>query len=402
MDVIIMIRSFKTQVHPTTRQRAEFEKAFGTRRWCWNKGLELFEKHYAEGKFSSAYSLDKEINELRLTDPDHYGWIGDTNTMIKSEALKDLGLAYNAFAKRKKAEAKKPSESGKKTKGGPKFKSKRYCEESFRLVMKNSAALRVKSDYHFSFVWSRKYNGEKDHRITILTSESVAFLRNADIKTITITKKCGKYYMSVTYERTNQKLRRGVGKVGCDIGIKHEVVTYDGKKCVVFDIPESIKRYEHLQDERNKRLSRKDYGSKSYEKQKRLCDKACEKQARIRRDFIHNVTTMLATKYSEIMVDDFSFKEYEKQTSNARHAYRVAPCTLKLLLTYKCEEFGAKLIYVPQFTPTTQTCSCCGHRFVGENKLGLNDHVYHCPDCGMTLDRDENAAKNVYNLLCEQ
>ena len=398
-----MMRTFKTQVHPTTMQRAEFEKAFGTRRWCWNKGLELFEKHYAEdGKFSSTYDLNNEINELRRTDPDQYGWIGEVNTMIMSEALKDLGISYKAYAKQKKAEAKKPSKSGKKTKGGPKFKSKRYCEESFRLFMKNGTALRIKSDYHFSFVWSRKYNGEKDHRITLLTSESIAFLQDVDIKTMTITKKCGKYYMSVTYERTNQKLHCTVGKIGCDLGIKHEIATYDGHRCIVFDIPESIKHYEHLQDERNKRLSRKDYGSKSYEKQKLLRDKTCEKQARIRRDFIHKVTTMLATHYSEIMVDDFSFKEYEKQTSNARHAYRVAPCTFKLMLSYKCEESGTELKYVSQFTPTTQTCSCCGHRFVGENKLGLNDRVYHCPDCGMTFDRDENAARNVYNLLLKQ
>ncbi len=349
------------------------------------------------------FDLDPEINALCDNDPDNYGWLRDVNSMVKSEALKDLYLAIQAGAKHAKKFARLEESAEDADKYQPKFKSKRYSEESFRLFMKNKrtekskGTLCAESEYHFNFNWTRKYG-----RMNVRTSESVAFLQDADIKTMTITKKCGKYYMSVTYERTNQKLRCHAGKVGCDLGIKHEVVTYDGKKCVVFDIPESIKCYEHLQDERNKRLSRKTYGSKSYEKQKLLRDKACEKPARIRRDFIHKVTTMLAAHYSEIMVDDFSFKEYEKQASNTRHAYRVAPCTFKLLLTYKCEESGTKLIYVPQFTPTTQTCSCCGHRFVGENKLGLNDRVYHCPDCGMTLDRDENAAKNVYNLLQSQ
>ena len=391
-----MIRTFKVEIRPTTKQRAEFAKAFGTRRWCWNWAIGAYDAyHTANGRYPTNFTLDTQLNELRANDPATYGWIGDVNTMIKSEALKDYCLSMKAYHAHLKSAASNANIDPNKYR--PHKKKKSDLEQTFRLVKKAESTFVAKSEYHFEFNWTRKHG-----RMSVRTMESVAFLRNADIKTMTITKKCGKYYMSVTYERTNQKLHNHVGKIGCDLGIKHEVVTCDGKKCIVFDIPESIKHYEHLQDERNKCLSRKHYGSKSYEKQKLLRDKACDKQARIRRDFIHNVTTMLATSYSEIMVDDFSFKEYEKQTSNARHAYRVAPCTFKLLLTYKCEESGTKLMYVPQFTPTTQTCSCCGHRFVGENKLGLNDRVYHCPDCGMTLDRDENAARNVYNLLQKQ
>jgi putative transposase len=143
------------------------------------------------------------------------------------------------------------------------------------------------------------------------------------------------------------------------------------------------------------------YGSKSYEKQKLLCDKAATKQARIRKDFLHKLTSELVSNYAEIKVDDFSFKGYVAIQRNARHAYRVAPCMLKEMLTYKCEERGVALKYVPKGTPTTQTCSQCGHRFTGDSKLKLDDRKYDCPQCGHHMDRDANAAINVFKLQIE-
>jgi transposase len=64
------------------------------------------------------------------------------------------------------------------------------------------------------------------------------------------------------------------------------------------------------------------------------------------------------------------------------------------MLNYKCIKYGKKVIKIGRFEPSTQICSCCGHR----QKLSLDERIYHCPECGMSIDRDTNAALNIRNF----
>ena len=390
-----MIKTFKVEIKPTAKQREQFAKAFGTRRWCWNWALATYEKTLKEsGKFLTSFDLDPMLNELRKTQPEEYGWIGEVNTMVKSESLKDFGLSVKAWCKLLKEARRAPSKV-KANKGRPKFKKKGFCQESFRLFKKTPQTFKVISNNYFNFNWTRAYG-----RMSIKTAENISFLKDADIKTMTITTKAGKYFMCLTYEKANRKVKQPESNtvIGCDLGIKHEVVTFDGKEANVFDLPSSIKRFEHIYDLRNRKLSSKQYGSKSYLKQKQLCDKAAAKQANVRKDFLHKLTTYLVRNYHKIMIDDFSFKGYVAIQNNARHAYRVAPCMLKGMLEYKSELYGNEICFVARGTPTTQTCSCCGHVLTKDDKISLEQRTYECRNCGAKIDRDVNSAINVYKL----
>jgi transposase len=64
------------------------------------------------------------------------------------------------------------------------------------------------------------------------------------------------------------------------------------------------------------------------------------------------------------------------------------------MLNYKCIKYGKKVIKIGRFEPSTQICSCCGHR----QKLSLDERTYYCPECGMSIDRDTNAALNIRNF----
>ena len=390
-----MIRSFKVEIKPTIKQREQFAKAFGTRRWCWNWALATYEQSLKENdKFLTSYDLDPMLNELRKTQPEQYGWIGEVNTMVKSESLKDFALSIKAWCKRLK-EARRAPTKVRADKGKPKFKKKGFCQESFRIFNKNPETFKITSSSHFNINWTRAYG-----RMNIKTTENILFLKDTNIKTMTIATKGGKYFMYLTYEKTNRKVKQPeINKViGCDLGIKHEVVTFDGENSKIFDLPSTIKRYERIYDSRNRKLSAKQYSSKSYLKQKQLCDKAAAKQANIRKDFLHKLTTYLARNYHKIMIDDFSFKGYVATQSNARHAYRVAPCMLKSMLEYKSELYGNEICFVAKGTATTQTCSCCGHKLIKDNKLSLSQRTYECQNCGNKIDRDINSAINVYKL----
>lgn len=63
------------------------------------------------------------------------------------------------------------------------------------------------------------------------------------------------------------------------------------------------------------------------------------------------------------------------------------------LLEYKLKNRGKTLVRVDKFFPSTQLCSCCGHK----QKMDRDERTYVCPDCGMILDRDYNAAINIRN-----
>ena len=64
------------------------------------------------------------------------------------------------------------------------------------------------------------------------------------------------------------------------------------------------------------------------------------------------------------------------------------------MLNYKCVKYGKKVIKIGRFEPSTQICSKCGHR----QKLSLNERTYNCPNCGISINRDTNAALNIRNF----
>ena len=68
--------------------------------------------------------------------------------------------------------------------------------------------------------------------------------------------------------------------------------------------------------------------------------------------------------------------------------------TFQQMLNYKCVKYGKKVIKIGRFEPSTQICSKCGHR----QKLNLDERIYNCPECGLSMDRDTNAALNIRNF----
>ena len=60
---------------------------------------------------------------------------------------------------------------------------------------------------------------------------------------------------------------------------------------------------------------------------------------------------------------------------------------------YKAESAGAVVVLVdPKYT--SRECSRCGNI---KEDLELSDRIYHCNACGLTMDRDLNAAINICN-----
>jgi putative transposase len=64
-------------------------------------------------------------------------------------------------------------------------------------------------------------------------------------------------------------------------------------------------------------------------------------------------------------------------------------------LGYKTEWYGGRLVVADRWYPSSKTCSGCG---AVKAKLPLSERTYTCTTCGLVLDRDLNAARNLAAL----
>ena len=69
---------------------------------------------------------------------------------------------------------------------------------------------------------------------------------------------------------------------------------------------------------------------------------------------------------------------------------------LRRRLTYKTTWYGSRLVVADRFYPSSKTCSICGWV---KAKLTLAERRFHCEACGLRIDRDQNAARNLARLI---
>ena len=125
------------------------------------------------------------------------------------------------------------------------------------------------------------------------------------------------------------------------------------------------------------------------------------------------LTTMLATTYRDISIEDLNVKGMTKRPEakedpdnpgqylpNGRKAKAGLNREIldagfgmfRRMLEYKCALSGARLHIINRWYPSSKTCSNCG---AVKAKLSLKERVYVCDQCGLVIDRDLNAAINL-------
>jgi len=88
-------------------------------------------------------------------------------------------------------------------------------------------------------------------------------------------------------------------------------------------------------------------------------------------------------------------RAYANYWRGRRRARRVGWAEFHRQLAYKCHWYGSKLLVAPQFFPSSRLCSGCG---LVKAALPLHVRVFRCQGCGLVIDRDLNAAKNLARL----
>ena len=141
----------------------------------------------------------------------------------------------------------------------------------------------------------------------------------------------------------------------------------------------------------NKKLSRTKKGSNNRKKTIKLLQRSYNKLNNQKNDFFHKLSTKLVTENKVIYLEDLSVKDLMIKSYNAKNFQKSAWSRfVNNYLINKAESTDCQIIFCDRFAPTSQECSSCGRI----QKIKLSERTYNC-SCGLILDRDENAAKNI-------
>lgn len=228
---------------------------------------------------------------------------------------------------------------------------------------------------------------------------------------MTISRHNGRWYASLLVEVPDPQPSTTLqGHVGVDLGVKRIATLSDG---TTVENPHTLKASMRRQRRIQRKLNRRKQGSKRWVEAKRELQEVAAKVAHQRRDRMDKFTTMLATTYQDISIEDLDVKGMTKRPKakpdpdnpgqylpNGRKAKAglnreildVGFGMFRRMLEYKCVQTGARLHIINRWYPSSKTCSNCG---AVKAKLPLKERTYICDQCGLVIDRDLNAAINL-------
>ena len=119
------------------------------------------------------------------------------------------------------------------------------------------------------------------------------------------------------------------------------------------------------------------------------------KIACIRNDAHHKATTEIVDMASVIGIETLKITNMLKNKHLAKALSDSALGGFLEKLKSKAEVLGIPITEAPQFYASSKTCSKCGHK---KKELLLSERTYDCSECGISIDRDQNAAINLKHL----
>jgi putative transposase len=178
-------------------------------------------------------------------------------------------------------------------------------------------------------------------------------------------------------------------EVGLDLGITHFATTSEGERV---PNPRHLERKARNLARYQRRMARCRRGSKNRAKAKVKVARAHRKVRDARRDFLHRTATKIVRDHDFIAIEDLAVKNMVR---NRRLARVISDCgwgDFRAMLEYKSQRAGRTLVVIDRWSPSSKTCSACGHLL---EALSLSTRHWKCPTCRTRHDRDINAAKNI-------
>ena len=372
-NIYSTIRSAKFVLKPNSKQKEILESFFGISRALYNISLyniknSKFGTYELENgnkvpKIPTEFDLNNSLPKLK----EEYSYLALFPADYAQATMRNLSRGFSNFFD---------------TMNFPKFKAKKCNVQSFNcykgakidgdyIILKNPRASDyTKEDLKIRFKRHKiKYNFDK-------------------VTNFTISRENNKYYISFTFH-CDIESKETRGAVGIDLGIKDFVICSDGTIYPNMRFFEKSLRKLKISQ---RRLSKKQKGSKNREKQRLKVNKIHKKVKNQRDDYQHKISRELADKHRAIFLETLNVKNMVKNKKLSKAISSVSWSSFITKLDYKIAENQGCIVKIDPFYPSSKTCSNCGNV---KKELKLSERTYHCNECGFTIDRDLNASINI-------
>jgi putative transposase len=355
-----MRRAFKYRLYPNANQERELNTLLETHRRLYNQCLELRKAAWKLDQTTlSAAAQSRWYTQERKTNP----WYGRMSFSSAREAINRLDKAFQAFFRRVK--------SGEKP-GYPRFKG-RDRFDSFTYQYNNGVKF-VPDRLRCQYVGDVKV---KLHRPFLGT-----------IKTVTVKREADKWFAVFSCDLGALAIAPSLNPpVGIDVGLESFLTTSDGHK---EPNPRYLKTTLAELRRCGRAVARKKRGGKNRRKAVRRLRVCHVRVKNLRKEHHHQTSLKLVRRFGLIAVERLNIRGMLK---NDRLSRAIADAGwYGFVQTLRCKAEGAGVAVV-DVDPrgTSQLCSGCGT----EVPKGLSVRWHDCPHCGLSLDRDENAARNI-------
>ena len=357
-----MQRAYRYRIYPSRAQITILERTLGICAELYNAALQERRGAWRIARKSVVYKdQQNQLPEIKAIRPE----LGMVHSQILQDVLRRLDKAFDAFFRRVKA--------GEKA-GFPRFRScSRYDSFTF-------------SQSGFSIA-SGKLKLSKIGMVKIKLHRPI----EGKIKTLTITRtSTGKWFACFAVEVKHKALPQSSDAVGIDMGLKSFATLSTGE---AIDNPKFFRLEEKRLAKAQKKLSAATKGSPERTKRRKVVAHIHERITNKRRDFAHQESRKLVNRFSIIIFENLNIRGMLKNHRLAKSISDAAWNQLVNYTQYKAENAGRKCIQVNPRN-TSKACSSCGELV----EKDLSVRVHDCPNCGLVLDRDHNAAMNILTL----
>lgn len=354
-------KAYKYKLKPTPEQARELEEVLWRCRTLYNTALEERITAYRRcGVTLTCYQQQAELPDVKAAFPEY----ATIHSQVLQDVLTRLDKTYQAFFRRLKAG---------QTPGFPRYQGR--------------------NRYH-SFTYKQYGNGARlDNGFLVLSKigrVAVRWSRPLDgtPKTVTVSHETDGWYVCFSCaEVPVQPLPHTGRETGIDVGLKVFLITADGE---AVENPRHYRRSEKKLAKANKRVSRRKKGSHRRRKAVGNLQRAHQTVKRQRADFHHKTALGLLRQYDTIYLEDLRVVNMVRNRHLAKSISDAGWAQFRSILEAKAACAGRRVVAMPP-AYTSQDCSGCGARV--PKSLSVRTHV--CTSCGLIMDRDENAARNI-------
>jgi putative transposase len=385
------VQAYRFALDPNDAQTAALCRHAGAARFAFNWGLARVhaalsqrdaEKTYAVPEAErtevpwSLPTLRKQWNQAKTTVAP---WWGECSKEAYAAGLDRLARGLKNWTDSRTGKRK-----GRRV-GFPRFKKRGRARDSFRYT---TGSYGPDGDRHVMLPRiGRVRVHEPMGALTSRLADGRARLLGA-----TVSRTAHRWFVSFTVEVEREvpaspsRRQQAGGPVGVDLGVHHLAVLSTG---------ETVANPKHLTASRrrlrtaSRAYARSQPGSVGRRKQ-------AARVANQRRDGLHTLTTRLAKDHSTVVVENLHVTGMIRNRRLARAISDTGMAEVRRQLAYKTRWYGSRLHVADRWYPSSKTCSGCGWR---NPSLTLSDRTFTCPDCGLGIDRDHNAAVNLRHLV---